>query len=494
MLEGYKRNLMSKKAIAMLIFGVIILSFVLSGVFGRSSAGTGGAAAVINSQIITMNDLEQKMREIEEQYKQMFGGKSNFTPERKLLINQALQQLISAEIAFQISEKMGLVSTDTEIRDFITKIPAFQKDGRFQKNYYNNYLEATRLTPKEFEDRIRKGMNTSRMQNLFELASHPTVLEVQKNKDLKAIQQNYRFIKFNTSDLAKNTKVSDEEIARQLADKNFMDKLTAYFTQNKAQYSNAEEVKASHILLKISEKNTDEDVLARISQLKKEATPENFASLVKKNSEDVASKEKAGDLGYFSRGAMIPEFEEAAFAAKTGEIVGPVKSQFGYHLIYVTGKKAAHEAQLEEVKKEIAHRLLGEDAVSRWLEQAETLLKEKKYAEFEASLKTQGLKWEETGFVSLDQEAISKISSQQAAEVMGTLNAANPYSSVIRDGSDRYFVQWKDQKVEATKEEGAVADVSKQLAQQKSYGLLNGLLMQFREKAQIEQSPQLQIQ
>ncbi|QHT60600.1 peptidylprolyl isomerase [Paenibacillus lycopersici] len=124
-----------------------------------------------------------------------------------------------------------------------------------------------------------------------------------------------------------------------------------YFNQNKASFDQAEEVKASHILVA-----TKEEADAILKQLNEGG---DFAALAKEKSTDTGTKDNGGDLGFFGKGVMDPEFEKAAFALKVGETTKePVKSQYGYHIIKVTDRKAAKAATLAEKKDEIKDTLI----------------------------------------------------------------------------------------------------------------------------------------
>ena len=125
--------------------------------------------------------------------------------------------------------------------------------------------------------------------------------------------------------------------------------LKKVYEQYKEKFKTGEQIRASHILVK--DDKTAQDVEA---QLKKGG---NFADLAKKYSTD-STKEKGGDLGWFDRGKMVPEFDKAAFALKDGETSGIVKSNFGYHIIKVTGKRPAGYAPFDEVKDQIKAAIL----------------------------------------------------------------------------------------------------------------------------------------
>ncbi len=153
-------------------------------------------------------------------------------------------------------------------------------------------------------------------------------------------------------------------LARKYIEKNLQNKVTVsdaevqkYYKEHKGQFKREESVKARHILIRVPQgadkKQWDEakkKIEGIIARLKK---GEDFAKLAKEYSEDPGSKNRGGDLGYFTKGRMVPEFEKAAFALKKGEISGPVKTAFGYHVIKVEDRKPAGEKSFDEVKENI---------------------------------------------------------------------------------------------------------------------------------------------
>ncbi|MBP1751669.1 MAG: peptidylprolyl isomerase [Geobacteraceae bacterium] len=122
------------------------------------------------------------------------------------------------------------------------------------------------------------------------------------------------------------------------------DEMKKFYDQNKDKFKSGEQVKASHILVK--SESSAQDIL---SQLKKGAS---FEELARKNSAD-ASAAKGGDLGWFSKGTMVPEFDKVAFGLKDGELSNVVKTPYGFHIIKVTGKRAAGVRSFDEVKDQI---------------------------------------------------------------------------------------------------------------------------------------------
>ncbi len=155
--------------------------------------------------------------------------------------------------------------------------------------------------------------------------------------------------------------------------------LQKYYDQNKEKFKTSDQVKASHILLK-SEKEA-QDVLAQLKAGGK------FEDLARKYSVDPAGA-KGGDLGWFGKGSMIPEFEKVAFSLKEGETSGIVKTKFGYHIIRVTGKRAAGVLPLAEVKDQIKASLLPEKQQEIFKKMREELKKTAKYSVKEDALKS----------------------------------------------------------------------------------------------------------
>jgi len=155
--------------------------------------------------------------------------------------------------------------------------------------------------------------------------------------------------------------------------------LQKFYDQNKDKFKTGDQVKASHILLK-TEKEA-QDVLAQLKAGGK------FEDLARKYSVDPAGS-KGGDLGWFGKGSMIPEFEKVAFTMKEGETSGIVKTKFGYHIIKLTGKRAAGVLPFAEVKDQIKAALLPEKQQEIFKKMRDDLKKTAKYSIKEDVLKS----------------------------------------------------------------------------------------------------------
>nr|WP_303874616.1 peptidylprolyl isomerase [Tepidanaerobacter acetatoxydans] len=139
--------------------------------------------------------------------------------------------------------------------------------------------------------------------------------------------------------------------------------IKSYFDANKESFDTKEQVKASHILVDSEDKA--KEVKTKL------LNGEDFAELAKNYSIDTANNQRGGELGFFARGEMVPEFENVAFSLEVGEISEPVKTDFGYHIIKVEDKKQAKEAMYEESKEDIRNILLEEKlsaSFSTWIQ------------------------------------------------------------------------------------------------------------------------------
>src|SRR5262249_14599021 len=210
------------------------------------------------------------------------------------------------------------------------------------------------------------------------------------------------------------------------------------YKNNEEQYSTPEQVRASHILLKTEGKD-DAAVKAKAEDLLKQARAgADFAELAKKNSEDEASAKNGGDLDYFGKGRMVPEFDAAVFAMQPGQISDLVKTQYGYHIIKLVDRKAATTRPLAEVRQQLSDQLAYQRAQAQAAELAQKLQgRIKKPADLDSVAKAQGLTVQESGFFARDEpilglgpapEAANKAFDMKPNDVSGALRASRGFA------------------------------------------------------------------
>ncbi len=450
-----QHSLTARSVIAYVLFGAIILVFVLFGFPGQEGSTGTAIVAVVNGQIISGADLNEEVSQLERFYSQMFGGNFGMQAQRQMLESQAMENLITRELLAQESTKAGVLVSDKEIRDFIVDIPAFQEQGRFDKARYFQYLEGTRSTAEEFESKIRKEAQRMRVKRLFDAVDSEVDLQTKKDAEVGGLKLNVQFVRMDRDQLMKGVHVSATQVEEFIKNPENLKKIEVdYETHKNELFSTPEQIKAQHILIKFKEGDgpSETKALTRISDLKVRAAKEDFATLAKANSEDEGSKAKGGDLGFFSRGQMVPQFESAAFNANVGDLIGPVKTNFGYHLIKVLDKKAGKVKGLPEAQAEIAQKLIAEMELDEKFQKIEELLGQKKWNEVEAQLKVWNVTWDESGDFDLQTEMIPKLSGGESLkEAIWGLGAPGQwYEHLVREGSVRYILKMKDIKQVAT--------------------------------------------
>ena len=205
--------------------------------------------------------------------------------------------------------------------------------------------EKVTVTDKEIQEELDATIESYGGEEAYTSALESSgMTEKDMKKDIKVYLQTVKLIESRVT-------ITDEEIE-------------TYFNENKETFATAAQVEASHIL--VDDEATAKEVAAKL------ADGGDFAELAKEYSTDTASAENGGVLGYFGAGEMAEAFEKAAFAMKVGEISEPVKTDYGYHIIKVTGKKDAKEANLEDSTAEIKETLKQEGlsgAYTEWLEE-----------------------------------------------------------------------------------------------------------------------------
>ncbi|MNJ94630.1 Peptidyl-prolyl cis-trans isomerase D [compost metagenome] len=203
MADKMKRKLSAKNVTAIVLFGAIILVFVFFGLPGQMGQ-TVGSVARVNDSLISFADFQQEETRIQQYYQNLFGDQMDFSSQRQLLRQQALENLVRMDLVSQAAKKEGILVTDAEVRDFIVKdIPFFQQNGQFQRELYGRYLESTRMTPATFEDKVRKDVANVRTHHLFEIAASPSAIELAKIKEMRQQKINVSFVKIDQDALIK---------------------------------------------------------------------------------------------------------------------------------------------------------------------------------------------------------------------------------------------------------------------------------------------------
>ena len=306
--------------------------------------------------------------------------------------------MVAAYIFVEEAEKLGLQATQGEVQETILGIPGLTDvDGVFigQEAYENALLRGAfgaRYTPAEFEAEIAQQILIQKFSQILSETTFVTDGDVEEafRKDVEKAKISY--LRLPADRFADKISVADAELdsyfqehlaeyefpERRVADYVIVDpallrteivladeEVQAYYDANAAEFTNEERVRARHILVLGSSDDEVELARARIVELRgRVEAGEDFAELAREFSEDEATRDAGGELGFFGRGRYSPALEQAAFDAQPGELLGPIESTLvtgtGFHLLEIQGRQAGGVQPFLEVEAGIRSRLLNE--------------------------------------------------------------------------------------------------------------------------------------
>ena len=391
----------NNKKIVQIFLALITLPFAFFGVESYvRNVGTGDDVASIGDVKISQQQFQQALRDQRERLRTQMGAQFDpkllDTPEARKTI---LDDLVDQRLLMLEASRNKMFASDDAIRRAIAGIDAFKVDGRFSSERYEAALAAQGMTPAGFEAQLRQDLTLQQLagavgqSGLMARAVGDRILAMQTEK--REVQEfrigldaNLDKVKladdaarkfydangkqFETPEQARAEYVvlSMETIGAQLAVSDA--EIKAWYDGHKDRFTQPEERRASHILI-ASEKLGKDKAKAKAEEILIEVrkNPAGFTDLARKNSDDPGSAAKGGDLGFFGRGMMVKPFEEATFKLKDGEVSGIVESDFGFHIIKLTGIHEGKEKPLAEVKGEIEAELKKTAASRKFAEAAE---------------------------------------------------------------------------------------------------------------------------
>ncbi|MEN8163003.1 MAG: peptidyl-prolyl cis-trans isomerase [Acidobacteriota bacterium] len=363
----------------------------------RLEAIAGKAAVKIGDREIGEQEFVEQVRRLQEIYQQQLGDNWDQFKDQINLGEQAVQQLVERQLMLDEAKEAGLVASEAEVRDRILSLGVFtDESGQFVgQESYKRVLRANRTSPQEFEAQLKEELLLEKLRTMMIegiWVSDPEVDEkIRQEREqatVKAVQLRYeRYLSEISVDEASAREYFDghredfrrdeERVIRYLVvETNKLRRLLevddadleGYYNEHQDDFREGEQVQASHILIRLGPgAAADEDATAkfkadRVAKLAREGA--DFLELVSVHSDDPGTKDGGGDLGWFGRDMMPKEFEDAVFGAKPGDLVGPVKSQFGYHIIKVVGYRPDRVRPLDEVIEDVRFQYLENHAAS----------------------------------------------------------------------------------------------------------------------------------
>jgi len=382
------------KIVMQVILGLLVITFAVWGIESYTRArGPSDTVAKVGNVSISQREFNDELEHRLDRLRQMFGAgfdaSSVDTPDaRRALLDSMIDRSLIGEAAV----RSRLLVSNEVLRDVIASTAAFQEDGRFSKATYEALLRAQNppLTPQQYESQLRFELAREQLVSAVNGTAIPSrtvagelarltqekrevsealvpadkFLDQVKVSDAEAKayydshQEEFRvpervraqYVVLSAAALGQGEPVTDAEVQK-------------LYDSRSSQYQVPESRRASHILIAVPQNANEaqreaarkkaEEILAEVRK-----APQRFAELAKKYSQDPGSAQKGGDLGLFSRGMMVKPFEDAAFGlAKVGDISGVVKSDFGYHIIELTGIVPARVRPLADVRAQLVAEL-----------------------------------------------------------------------------------------------------------------------------------------
>ena len=327
---------------------VILLVLFFASVGICSAKVVDKAIAIVNGDAIMSSEFEKNAQPLIEQYTKNAPPAEQSPAKIEEFKAKLLDQMIDEKLLKQQAAKAKIKVSKRDIANGLDTVKKrFASEAEYQSELKNNGLTAA-----DFEKRIEEQLM------VMKLIENEVKANIAKPSDAEA-KALYDKVQ---STLVQTTKTPS-------GDANY-DALVNIFIR-----LSSEQVRARHILIKVDKDASlavKTEALNKAKKIRKEALVKDadFSALATKYSEDPGSKQRGGDLGYFAKGDMVPEFEKAAFAQNVGAISEPVLTNFGYHIIKVDEKKASKKMTFEETKNDLLdyiYRSNAEKKYESWL-------------------------------------------------------------------------------------------------------------------------------
>lgn len=401
MLEALRKH--TQGWMAKIILALIVVPFALFGIDSYlNNAGGQVAVAKVDGQKISLQEYSNAV-ENARNYLQSQGQKVDAALLESPAFKQSvLDSIITRRLVEGAIQDYRFKISDDQLSQHVVGMPEFQNNGKFSEDTYNQLLSQNKLTPAKFEQNIRKDLTVQQVRDgltnlvfmpqkvaeqslmsefeqrevsvadikVVDFINQVTVTPEQvqayynqhKTKFIAPAKVKLQFTLLSAAGLVGDVSVSDEEVKQD-------------YEENAAKYQGNEQRQASHILIgsnstasaeeKAAAKQKAESILKQVKE-----NPKNFEKLAIEFSQDTGSAGKGGDLGSFGRGAMVKPFENAAFSMKVGDISDLVESEFGYHIIKLTGI-TGESSDFDSMKLKIKAELLFQKAQAKYAELAD---------------------------------------------------------------------------------------------------------------------------
>lgn len=389
-----------RQRLMMLVLLVLVFpAFVFWGISGYDGMiGREPPLATVGGQPITQREFDDAQRQQLDRLRQMLGGAADpklfDTPEAR---TELLEGLIAQRAIALESVARRVHVGDAQLREAILSIPGLKRDdGSFDADRYKALLGQQNLSAAGFEAQLRGDLALQALPESVQATAIVPRTVLDRIAAMQEERREVRELRFAAESFAARVAPTDEQIAAYyetnasafettesarieyvVLDREALaariqvgsEDLRSYYEQNRGRFGTPEERRASHILVKAGPqaKATAEALFEKLK-----ANPGGFEALARSSSDDPGSAGQGGDLGFFGRGMMVKPFADAVFSMKEGELRGPIETEFGQHIIRLTGIRAATEKPFEVVRAEIEREVRVQQAARQFAEAAES--------------------------------------------------------------------------------------------------------------------------
>lgn len=384
---------------AMIIIGLVVLSFVFAGVGSYLNSSGETVAATVNGEEIGLNELERAYQSQRSRMESQYGESVSALFADEGYMQQfrrgVLDSLIDEKLVEQKARELGLRVGDDQIRDTIRSMPEFQLGGQFNNDRYLALLRQNGYQPSDFRNFLRTQLTREQLTRALGVSDFALPGEARRVFDLQAQTRDARYVVVDAAPFADEVEISDADI-QGYYDANITsfdteekvsvayvklsvddlkgdvtvsdDDVSAWYEENKDQYRDEEQRRVSHILIETGDDEAAAKAKAEalLAEIKGGA---DFATVAEESSEDSFSAENGGDLDYITPGMMDDAFDSAVFSLKNvGDVTDVVKTEFGFHIIKLTDLKPETIKPFSDVAGEIRENLITEKATDRFYE------------------------------------------------------------------------------------------------------------------------------
>jgi len=398
MLQSIRDGLQRHKWLMYIVLGSLALIFAAWGAYGIVSFNAGGStyAAEADGQKVPIETARAAWLNQQTQFQQRLGGE--IPPAQKAFLqDRLLESMIRDTLLIERSRKLGYRVSAQDVREAVRNEPAFQLEGKYSADVARERLAQAGITHEAFETELRGALQRAQLQNGIIVSDFQTPTEIQRSRALQNEQREVRYALLSPDKYSADAQVDDaavdayykghqaqymtpESVNLQYAELR-LDQLAAQvkptdadlqaaYDKNKDRYNEPEKRHARHILIPIGK--DDEAARKQAAEVLAQATSspdpggKHFAALAKQYSQDPGSADKGGDLDWADRTQFVGPFSDALFAMNVGELRGPVKTQYGYHIIRLDEVQPGKTKPFDSVRTEIEAELKRNSAADKF--------------------------------------------------------------------------------------------------------------------------------